>query len=606
MGLFKAKGKHAQGAHAQAAPAQPELTADSLPTIEKGAAEAPEKGAAEAPEKDAIEAPEKDAIEAPEITVASASQSDNSARKPENATPAALPVDFGKNAAAPVDAHPYAPVNMGASELSVDPSGAVTVDGVVLRKKRNAGKVVGITFGIIIGVLLVAYIAGIIVFMGRFFPRTSIVGNDISMKTNDEVIALLDEKANDYKLNVAGTGFTYDTTGSDIGLAVDSKEVVNAMHADMPVWAWPYLLFQDEHDESGMLKVTYKSSDVNTNVTNAVNAFNETGVDPVDATIAYDDATKKFKVVAEVPGTKYDSTAVIAAMDDAITSLNPSVKLTSEELIQPKVFSTDERLTSSAELASGMVSAHVTLTMNGQPTMEITGANLSQFVHLDDKMNVTFDEAGLDQWITDLANGLNTVGTERTYTRPDGKVITVSGGAYGWSSDAPALKDQLMAAIKSGQTTSFDIPCEQTAQVFTAIGQPDWGNRYIDVDLSEQYVRFYGDDGSLIWESACISGTPDGEHNTWPGVWYITNKQSPSKLIGYLPNGQKEYETTVEYWMAFEGNGIGLHDATWQPGFGGDMYASGYGSHGCVNLSYDAAAELYSLCAVGDVVIAHF
>ena len=89
-------------------------------------------------------------------------------------------------------------------------------------------------------------------------------------------------------------------------------------------------------------------------------------------------------------------------------------------------------------------------------------------------------------------------------------------------------------------------------------------------------------------------------------MWYITNKQAPSKLIGYLPSGEKEYETTVAYWMAFEGNGIGLHDATWQPSFGGSMYASGYGSHGCVNLPYDAAESLYSITEVGDCVIAHY
>ena len=45
--------------------------------------------------------------------------------------------------------------------------------------------------------------------------------------------------------------------------------------------------------------------------------------------------------------------------------------------------------------------------------------------------------------------------------------------------------------------------------------------------------------------------------------------------------------------MPFVGNAIGFHDATWQPGFGGSMYMDGYGSHGCVNLSYGDAEALY-------------
>ena len=35
------------------------------------------------------------------------------------------------------------------------------------------------------------------------------------------------------------------------------------------------------------------------------------------------------------------------------------------------------------------------------------------------------------------------------------------------------------------------------------------------------------------------------------------------------PDGTYEYETQVTYWMPFNG-GIGFHDASWQPYFGGD------------------------------------
>ncbi len=564
MGFMKSKGKHAQGAHAQ--------------QINEGSQPAEEQESAAGAQLASI----------PEIVPA---------QQPASA-----------NAAAPEESH--APTSGGPSFEAFAPvasiDGQITVDGVVLHKKRNVGKVVGITFGVIIGVLLVAYIAGALVFMNWFFPRTTIMGNDVSMKSNAEVAAMINDVADGYALDVVGNGFTYRTTASDIDLKVDADGVVSDMHSKLNAWTWPVLLFQDSHDVSDALKVKYDSQKYTTEVTNKITEFNKDAVAPTDATIAYDDKTKKFTVVAEVPGTQYDAKAVVTAMDDAVSALESNVKLTGDQLVQPKVFSTDERLVNSAEMATGLVSAKVTLTMAGKPATTIDGSNLSPFVHVDENMGVTLDEAALDQWVTDLSNSFDTVGSERTYTRPDGKVITISGGDYGWATDAYDLKDQVIAAVKTGQTLSIDIPCQQEAQVYNGPGQPDWGNRYIDVDLSEQVVRMYDDGGALIWESACISGTPDGQHDTWPGVWYITNKEAPSKLIGYLPSGQKEYETTVAYWMAFEGNGIGLHDATWQPSFGGDMYASGYGSHGCVNLPYDAAETLYGICNVGDVVIAHF
>ena len=80
---------------------------------------------------------------------------------------------------------------------------------------------------------------------------------------------------------------------------------------------------------------------------------------------------------------------------------------------------------------------------------------------------------------------------------------------------------------------------------------------------------------------------------------------SISKLIGY--EGDKRiYETEVRYWMPFDGNAIGLHDADWQSEFGGERFKEGFGSHGCVNLPVDKAKELYDLIEEGDVVVSHW
>ena len=596
MGLFKSKGKHAQKAYVELETVNEEESAEAAEAPEAAQADKAVDAADEPAQMDGGPEPagENAAEEEPaEVEADSADESDA-----EDGTKVVSDEAADDAASFDDDLGKYKDPETGAYI-------PVTSEGVVLKKKTRPGKVIGITFGAIIGVLLIAYIVGAVVFMGRFFPNTSIAGQDISMMPNEEVAQLLDKMVDGYELDIVGNEFNFHTDAASVGMDIDSESVVNKMHSDLSPWAWPVLLAQDSHDETSALAVSYDTKKYDYKIVQAVREYNKDAVAPIDATIAYDEKLKKFTIVDEIPGTQYDSHVILAKMNESIASLNPKIKLTSDYLIQPNVFSTDERLVNSAELATGLVSAHVTLTMAGQKVSEIDGSNLSSFIRMDENLGVTLDEEALDQWITDLSNGFDTVGTERTYTRPDGKEITISGGAYGWSTDSSSLKDEVIAAVKSGETTSIDIPCDQTAAVYNGPGQPDWGSRYIDVDLSEQYVRFYDGD-SVIWESACISGSPDGQHNTWPGVWYITNKESPSKLIGYLPNGQKEYETTVSYWMAFEGNGIGLHDATWQPSFGGSMYANGYGSHGCVNLPYDAAASLYDIAEWGEVVIAHY
>ena len=57
--------------------------------------------------------------------------------------------------------------------------------------------------------------------------------------------------------------------------------------------------------------------------------------------------------------------------------------------------------------------------------------------------------------------------------------------------------------------------------------------------------------------------------------------------------------------MPFVDNLVALHDADWRGSFGGTIYQWN-GSHGCVNLPVDKAAELYGMIEVGDVVVTHY
>ena len=58
--------------------------------------------------------------------------------------------------------------------------------------------------------------------------------------------------------------------------------------------------------------------------------------------------------------------------------------------------------------------------------------------------------------------------------------------------------------------------------------------------------------------------------------------------------GKPIYQTPVAYWMRVTWTGVGFHDATWNPSFGGSRYQTN-GSHGCINLPPENAGQLYSL-----------
>ena len=98
-----------------------------------------------------------------------------------------------------------------------------------------------------------------------------------------------------------------------------------------------------------------------------------------------------------------------------------------------------------------------------------------------------------------------------------------------------------------------------------------------------------------INEAPACSGTyNDPERRTPAGAYYLYNKERNRVLRGTkLPDGTWPYETPVSYWLPFN-KGIGLHDSSsWRSKWGGTIYMNN-GSHGCINLPTNIAAQLYN------------
>lgn len=479
-----------------------------------------------------------------------------------------------------------------------------TAQAFAVERKHKPLKILGITFGAIIALLLIAYAGVALYFTDRFMPNSNIGDINVSLMSAGDAEKVLVDSIKDYALSIDGQGFSLKLTASDAGLSIDEGKVVRDMLSDMNPWAWPFEL-QKDHDETAKLVATYNGTGLEDAIRSAVAAFNEGAAQPVNATIGFDDAQASFVIKPEAVGTALDADAVIKAADEAVADLDPQVKLTSEQLLKPTVLSTDPKLTSAADSANTMIKADLELLMAGTVAGTVDASLISQWVSLDDELAVTLDEGALTAWVDELAAVCNTVGTQRTYTRSDGKVVTVAGGTYGWEVDKDALLALVKDGVANGAANTVDIPCTQAGDAYNGAGSRDWGARYMDVDLSEQHARLYDASGAVIWESDIITGKPDGEHDTPTGVYMVNAKQSPSKLIGYNGN-EKIYETEVQYWMPFVGNYIGFHDADWQPAFGGTLYADGAGSHGCVNLPPSKAAELYGMLSSGDTVVSHW
>lgn len=471
-------------------------------------------------------------------------------------------------------------------------------------RRLSAPKVIGIIVGSIVGLLLIAYVAGAIYFLDRFMPNTTLGDHDVSLKTSSEVQATLDDALSGYSVTVSGQGFTLKLSAKDAGASFDSKRITAAALESTNPWLWPLEITRD-HNEADSLAASSSESSLANVVGEAVDQFNATATPPTDAVVAFSEQADAFVVQPEATGTALDADAVTKAISAAIASVQPTVKLTADVLQQPTVRSADKKLQAAAEAANQLLKADMQLMLGGSTAAEVNPALISTWIRFDENLAPSLDEEALVAWAKELEAACDTVGTERTYTRPDGKVITVSGGPYGWLTDGEALVALVKDGVANGTTGAIDIPCQTTGTGYNGAGAQDWSARYCDIDLSEQYVRFYDETGTLVWEAPCVSGTPNGAHNTPTGVFWMNQKASPSELKGTNLDGSK-YTSTVRYWMPFVGNVIGLHDADWQAAFGGTLYQQGRGSHGCVNLPVSSAADLFGIIQSGDVVVCHW
>lgn len=489
--------------------------------------------------------------------------------------------------------------------------GAAGIESVPSRDASAGGhhrtiRIAGIVLGVIVGLLLIVYLIGVAVFAGHFWPKAKIESSDISFQTPDEVASVLEKEIDQYSLRVCGDGLDVTLSAHEAGVQFDAKQVVNAMFAEANEWAWPIEVFS-EHDETESLVATLDGSGVADRLHQAIDEVNAKTEAPVNATVAFDKDAKSFAIVKEKHGTQIDTDVVMQDMADAVAALEREVVLDERALSQPTIYSTDQCVMDAAAKANSMILANVQFMMAGKNVVTFDASVIGPCIAIGDDLSVSLDEDALGTWADETAASFTTVGSTRTYTQPDFAEFSVSGGSYGWKVNRDALLDLAKKAIESDQTGQVDLPCSQSAGAWNGVGGRDWGARYIDVDLSAQHARFYDENGTVIWESDIVSGKPtDTSASLTPsGVYTVNSNSGGSTLKGTNDNGTK-YETPVAYWMPFVGNLIGLHDAAWQSSFGGTRYKDGAGSHGCVNLPVDKAAELHNLCRTGDVVVSHW
>ena len=466
-------------------------------------------------------------------------------------------------------------------------------------RKHKFRKKLAIVLGSIFGVLAVVYLGFAFFFSSHFMFFTTINGTDVTLKSVSQVEEYMRQQVADYTLTLEESdGDTEEISGSDISLEYVPGDELEKLVKGQKNFLWLKALW-DHPELEAKVGVKYDEDALAKQIEGLACMDPENQVKSVNAHPEFKET--QFEIVPEVVGTQINTEVFNEAIRTSIDGFQHTMDLSETgSYIQPAFVEDSPEVIEANKEMNEYLKAKITYDFD--PETEVVDASvISQWVKVNDKMEVTFDKKAVKKYIGELADKYDTKGKSRKFTTATGNTVTVEGGAYGWKINQDEEYKALTENIKKGETVTREPKYSSRAASHGAI---DIGNTYAEVDLTNQRAYFIKN-GKVVLDSPVVTGNPNKGNATPQGTDSLSYKTRNAVLRGdRLPDGSYSYESPVKYWMPFNG-GIGFHDASWQSAFGGTRYKT-HGSHGCINMPTDQAAKMYELISDGTPVVVHY
>ena len=450
-------------------------------------------------------------------------------------------------------------------------------------------------------VLAVVYIGIAQTYKTKFIEGTSINGIDAGKKTVSEVEDEIEKTVENYSLKLS---FRDNRTETIDGDAFDYQYVsdggVQKLLDEQNIYTWiGGALFGSEKSYTVDEDTQFNEQKLVEGLSNLPEMKSENQVAPTDAYLLLDETTKRYNIVPETEGNVLNVEAVQAYAKSAVSGSVETVDLAqaADTYAAPAIRANDEGLNSQQAALNAFLSTSITYTLP-EGTQVLDANVLDGWISVDDNGYRYVDEEHIaecvDQYVADLASAVDVEKETSTFASTNRGMVEVDNNEYVIKINQDAEKEKLLEEILGNTVTQREPVYSRKDET----QDPTFGGTYVEIDIDNQTVYYY-EDGQCLVETPCVTGTGSVPRRSTPtGVFHIYDKQRSRTLYGDIqPDGSYGYASFVNYWMRFCG-GCGLHDATWRDSFGGDIYWDS-GSHGCVNLPYEAAAQMYEIVEEG-------
>lgn len=449
---------------------------------------------------------------------------------------------------------------------------------------------------ILILFLVGAYFGGQYFFSSHFFFKTKINGVNVQLKSEKEALDLINEHLAEYKLKIHSEEGDMFLSAAEVGLAYKQTGDLNKLLKEQDTENWLIEIFKDHIFQA--MRTSLDDKKLNTAILTLDCMHPKKPEKSKRAKIIYDEKQGCFVIQEATVGNEIDMKPFTEGAKNAILAGDDQLDLTTDQYYkQPKYTSASEKVLKAKALVDKYMGTVVHL-KDGDRSIDINKEQIHNFIKVSDEYKVSFKKSEIEKFIRkSVWEKMNNDDNSRIIDSPGSGTIYVTSNY-----DDPKVvnlveeRKHLCEDIEAGKEVTRE-PEYNTDFLYSDYGDTI-GDTYIDISIYDQEV-YIVQGGELTFSSPCVTGCLNSGHSSPTGIYSIK-----MKTMGY---SSTKYGAYFNYWMPYDMRyGIGLHDATWRSEgeFGGDTYIND-GSHGCINLPYANAKEIYSIIEVGYPVIVH-
>lgn len=443
-------------------------------------------------------------------------------------------------------------------------------------KKRH----LGLWIGVGVGVAALAAVGASLILIA---PGTTVAGVAVGGMTPGMAADAISSRIAQTTVELTGADAT--VTGADLGAAVDATALADQAFADRPMWnfgAWM--------GEPITVPVTLDPEAAERTLRAASPASYQ---EPVEAGVVFDTASNAYETTAAQSGTGISIAELTSAFTDAAAD-GDSVFSFSSAPSEVTASVTDDDAAATAEKLNGMLSK-IGFYVGDERTIPIGPVKAASWLTIDDvdgELKITADPSAIQKTVSTLPKKVNRKAVDaEVIVDSSGEVLrTLTKGAEARVlGDTTAIASTFAAELADGDA-AFELPVSSTPFETTTLF------RRLEVDLSEQRTYAYENE-KLVHSWAISSGKAGNETDMGHFRVYA---QLRSQNMGREDTSVAPFYYTpnvpyVTYYNADEA----FHGTYWHSNFGHPM------SHGCVNMTVDAAKFVWNWATKGTEVWVH-